>query len=59
MKCQRIHEFVYDASGRCYSPRACEDFGYCRERNHAGLPDDSTRKAWQAQDAEPKEPHHG
>ena len=38
-KCQRGEK-------RCYSPSACSSFGYCRERNINGMPDDETAAHW-------------
>lgn len=37
------------STGRCYSPIACEAFGYCRDRNlKFGLPDEVTAEVWRA-----------
>lgn len=45
MKCQKE---------RCYSPVACNSFGYCRERNFefpdARLISEETKKRWQKED---------
>lgn len=32
-------------SGRCFSPSACSDWGYCRERNQGGAPSPEDQKA--------------
>jgi hypothetical protein len=39
---------------RCYSPLACEGFGYCRTRNSAGSPTLEDRARWRRQAAERK-----
>lgn len=48
MKCQH---------NRCYSPIACDAFGYCRIRNydlHGQLPTDEIKVKWQTEDQCPK-----
>jgi len=36
--------------GRCYSPVACNGFGYCRQRNKDGLPSEETAAEWRRED---------
>lgn len=40
--------------GTCYSPVACNGFGYCRDRNllHGGIPDAATAEIWRTDAAE-------
>ncbi len=49
----RKSEIFNAPSGDCCSPMACHAFGYCRDRNHQGLPSDEAAREWRKLDGEP------
>jgi hypothetical protein len=52
MICRDHPAIVSNTPARCYSPMACNGWGYCRNRNMGprGVPDEATRAEWQKLD---------